>query len=165
MYFLTPVERSHSNSSVSVTIRKQSHLHMNFLSSQRPVLSPPTVLTFSLNHLVYMSIDQKKYSNNNYSASPVFLIHVFIAVSYHRSHNVMLKFFTNIVYLLNCINHPNFYILSASNYSVKVKVKFSLYKPWRHRGRVQAQQRLTVSGAIPPLPILMACTGMTLCLP
>jgi hypothetical protein len=26
-------------------------------------------------------------------------------------------------------------------------------------------ERLTMSGAIPPLPILMACTGMTLHLP
>ena len=138
---------------------------MNFLFTQRPILSPPTVLNFPPYDPVFMSILQTKYSTNNSSVSPVFLIHVSIAVSHHSSHNVMFIFFMNIIYLLNYINHPNFSILSASNYSVKVKFKFSLYKPRRHRGRVQAQQRLTVSGAIPPFPILMACTGMTLCLP
>ena len=113
VYFSTPVQRSRSNSSVSVTIQNQSHPLTNFLSSQRPILSTPTALTFSLNHLVYMSIDQKKYSNKNSFVSPVFLIHVFMTVTY----------------LLNYINHPNFSILSASNNSIKVKVTFSLYKP------------------------------------
>jgi len=165
VYFSTPVQRSHSNSSVSVTIQNQSHVLMNFLSSQRLILPPPTVLTFSLNHLVYMSIDQKKYSNKNSFVSPFFMIHVFIAIYYRCSHNVMLTFFMNIMYLLNYINLPNFSIPSASNNSIKVKVKFSLYKPWRHTGQVQVKKRLTVSGAIPPLPILMACTGMTSHLP
>jgi hypothetical protein len=56
-----------------------------------------------LNHLECISVDQKKYSTNNSSASPVFLIHVSVAISYHISHNVILTFLMNITYLLNYI--------------------------------------------------------------
>ena len=129
VYFSISVQSSHSKSTISATIQNQSHIHMNFLSSQRPILSPPTVLNFPMNNLVYISTDQKKYSNSNSCASPVFLIHVFSAVSYHSSHNVMLTFFMNIMYLLNYINHPNFSILSVSNNSIRVKFTFSLYQP------------------------------------
>jgi hypothetical protein len=101
----------------------------------------------------------EKYSINNSVASSVFIIHVSIAISYHSSHNVLFTFVMNIMYLLNYINHPNFSILVASNNCIKVNVKFSLYKPWRYTGRVEVQQKLTMSGATPPLPILMACTG------
>jgi len=45
----------------------------------------------------------KKYSTNNSSTSPVFLIHVSIAISYQSSHNVMFTFLMNIMYLLNYI--------------------------------------------------------------
>jgi len=114
--------KSHSNSSISVTIQNQWHVHVNFLSSQRPILSPPTLLTFSLNHLVCISIDEKNYSNKNSFASPVFPIHVFIAISSHSSHNVMLTYFMNITYLLIDINHPNFSILSASNNRFKLRL-------------------------------------------
>jgi len=65
---------------------------MNSLSSQQTILSGHTVLNFPLNHLVYMSTDQKNYSNYNSSTSPVFLIHISIAISHNSSHNVMFTF-------------------------------------------------------------------------
>jgi hypothetical protein len=58
IYLATPVQRSHSNSSISVTVQIKSQVHMNFLSSQRPILSPPTVLNFPLNHLVRGGADK-----------------------------------------------------------------------------------------------------------
>ena len=128
-YLATPVQRSNSNSSISVTIQNQSHVHTNFLFPQLPILSPPTVLNFPPHHPVFMSIVETKFSTNNSSASPVFFVHVSIALSYHSSHNVLFTFLINITHLLNYINHPNFSILSASNNSIKVKVTFSLYKP------------------------------------
>jgi hypothetical protein len=112
---------------------------MNCLSSQQPILSPPTVAKFPLNHPVFMPMDQKKYRTNNSFASTVFLIHVFTAISYQSSHNVMYTFLMNITYLLNYITHPNFSIVNAYTNSVKVKVKFYLYKPKRHTGRVEVQ--------------------------
>jgi len=48
-------------------------------------------------------MDQKKYSTNDSSASPVFLIHVSVAISYHSSHKVMFTFLMNNTYLLNYI--------------------------------------------------------------
>jgi hypothetical protein len=51
MYLATPVQRSDSNRSISVNIQTKSQVHMNFLSSQQPILSPPTVLNFPVNHL------------------------------------------------------------------------------------------------------------------
>jgi len=72
-------------------------------SSRRLILSPPTILNFPLNHLYISPWIRKKYSTNNFSASPVFLIHVSVAVSYHTSHNVMFIFLMNIMYLLNYI--------------------------------------------------------------
>jgi hypothetical protein len=94
------------------------------LSSQQPILSPPTILNFPLNHLVYISMDKKKYRNNNSSASPVFIIHVSIAIAYNSSHNVMFTFVMNITYILNYIKHPNFSILCAYKNSIKVKLSF-----------------------------------------
>jgi hypothetical protein len=70
-------------------------------------------------------------------ASPVFLIHVLVAISYRSSHNVMFPFWMNIMYLLNYNNHPTFSILSCSNSSINVKVKFSLYMQWRHTRGVE----------------------------
>jgi hypothetical protein len=54
-------------------------------------------------HVVFVWIEQKNYSTNNFSASPVFLIHVSVAISYHSSHNVMFTLLMNIMYLLNYI--------------------------------------------------------------
>ena len=79
----------------------------------------------------------KKYSTNNSAASSAFITQVSIAISYYSSHNVMFTFLMNIMYLLNYINHPNFSILVAPNNSIKVKVKFYLYKPKRHTGQVE----------------------------
>ena len=86
-----------------------------------------------------MSMEQKKFSTRNPSVLPVFLIHISIVVSYHSSHNGMFRYVMNVMYLLNYINHPNFSILSASNNSINVKVKFYLYKPERHTGHIQVQ--------------------------
>jgi hypothetical protein len=128
---------------------------MNLLSS-RPILSPPTILNFPLNHPVFMSIYQKKYSTNNSSASPVFLIHVSIAISYHSSHNVMFKFLMNITYLLNYTDQPNFSILSASNNSIKVKVKIYLYKPKRYK-QVEVQLHSFLNLAIDEGKLSILC--------
>jgi hypothetical protein len=103
MYLATPVQRSDSNSSISVTVQTKSQVHMNFLSSQQPKLSPPTALNFLPDHHVFMSTVQTKHSTNNSSASPVLLKHVSVAISYHSSHNVMSTFSMNIMYLLNYI--------------------------------------------------------------
>ena len=74
---------------------------ISFLSTTNTLTSNSFELP--LNHLEYIFVDQKKYSTNNSSASPVFLIHVSVAISYHISHNVIITFLMNITYLLNYI--------------------------------------------------------------
>jgi hypothetical protein len=74
-------------------------------------------------HYIYVHCTEK-YSNNNSCVSPVFFIHVFIALTYYSSHNVMFTLVMNIMYLLNYNNHPNFSIPSAYKNSIKVKVNF-----------------------------------------
>ena len=55
----TPLQRSDSNSSISVTIQNYSHVHMNFLFPQQPILSTPTILNFPPVHPVPMSVVKK----------------------------------------------------------------------------------------------------------
>ena len=110
-------------------------------------------------------MDKKKYHNKNFSASPVFIIHISIAIPYNSSHNVMFTFVMNITYILNYINplnvelnpicyllallgahhflhvsrirvnHPNFSILSAYKNSIKVKLSFPVQVMKKYRAR------------------------------
>jgi len=63
----------------------------------------------------------------------------------------------NTTYLLNYINHPNLSILSASNNSIKVKVKFYLYKPKRHTGQVEVQLHSFLNMAIDEGKLSVLC--------
>ena len=77
---------------------------LSFLTTNNTVISHSIELpTESPCIYVYTSKDQKKYSTYKSSASPDFLIHVSLAVSYHTSYNVMFTFLMNIMYLLNYI--------------------------------------------------------------
>jgi hypothetical protein len=129
---------------------------MNFLSSQRPILSPLTILNFPSQKNTVPTIPLLHQSS-------LFMFPLLYPITVHTMYCLHLKWILRIYRIT--FNHPNFSILIASNNCIKVNVKFSLYKPWRYTGRVEVQQNLKISGATPPLPILMACTGMTLRLP
>jgi len=67
----------------------------------------------------------------------------------------------NIMYLLNYINYPNFFNLSAYKNSTKVKVKFSPYKPQRNTGQEEVQLHPFLTVAIDAGKLLVLCPGVS----
>jgi hypothetical protein len=81
-----------------------------------------------LKHIVYMSTDQKKIYYQQFLW--------FTSLPYSHFRCCILSGLTqrNIPFLISWItfNYPNISIMSVSNKSIKVKVKFYMYKPRRH---------------------------------
>ena len=105
-YLATPLQRSDSNSSISVTIQNQAYLHIKILFPQRPILSPPTILNFPPVHPVFISIVQKGIVPiiRLLQQSTLFMF----ANSYHSSHNVIFTLLMNIMDQLNYIKPSKF---------------------------------------------------------
>ena len=73
-----------------------------------------TITSHSIDLTLYIilhtcPLQRKIVSTKNSFDSSAFLIHVFIAISYHSPQRIMFTFLMNITYLLNYINNPIFF--------------------------------------------------------